>query len=133
MGAWAPGPAHRWGVGYGIGGEIGGRQRLSLSLDAHGIQLNEDNTSWTTWGSALNMHTQFRPLVGWATGPKRRLRLVAGPVINLLVTQRPASVAQAGSELLPADGLFFLDDVDSRGITRVNGWLSALVGVRWRF
>ncbi|MBC7448428.1 MAG: hypothetical protein H7330_10250 [Hymenobacteraceae bacterium] len=130
VGAWDPGA---WGLGYGLGGEIGGRQRLSLSLDAQGVQVNQDDGSFYTWGNTLNMHTQFKPLVGWATGPKRRLRLVAGPSFNLLVSQRAASVAQTEGDLLPISGLSVIDDLDAPGVTRVIGWLSASVGLRWRF
>ena len=133
LGAWDPGVGHRWGIGYGLGGEIAGRRRLSLSLDAFGLQINQDDGTLTTWSNALNMHTQFRTLVGWATGPTRRLRLVAGPAFNLLITQRAASVAESGESVLLNSGIFFLDDLDARGVTRVNGWLGALVGVRWKF
>ena len=133
IGAWDPTRKYRWGLGYGVGGEIGSRQRLSLSLDAFGLQLNQDDSSFDTWGRALNMHTQFRALAGWATGPKKRLRLVAGPVFNLLITQRPESLTEPDESILPTTGIFFLNSYDAQGRTRVNGWLSALVGVRWKW
>ncbi len=133
VGAWDYTVAHRWGIGYGVGGEIASRRRLSLSLDAQALQVNQEDGSLNTWGKALNMHTQFRPLVGWATGAKRRLRLVAGPTFNLHVTQRAAAVAEAGDEMLPASGIVFLEDVNARGVTRVQGWVGALIGLRWKF
>ncbi len=132
-----PNNSTRWGVGYGVGGELAARRRLSLSLDAQAVQVNQDDNSWETWGSVLNMHTQFRVLAGWATGPKRRLRLVAGPTFNILVTERPASIGTPDSpdttDFLPPSGVFFLDDVSTDRRTRTNGWLTATVGIRWKF
>lgn len=133
IGAWAPGPSDRWGVGYGIGGEVAGRRRLSLSLDAHGMQFNQNDGSRRAWGQDLNMHTQFRPLVGWAIGAKRRVRLVAGLTFNILVTQRRESLDSNAATPLPTSGIDVLDVINGRVDTRTIGWINGLIGLRWKF
>ena len=133
VGAWDWRTAHRWGLGYGVGGEIASRRRLSLSLDAHALQVNQDDASIVTWVGATNLHLQFRPLIGWATGPRRRLRLLAGPAFNLFVTDRAASLTASTTDLPLGGSDVFLDARSSTSATRVLGWVSGIGGVRWQF
>ena len=132
---WAidPGTAHRWGLGYGIGTELASRRRLSFSLDAQGVQINEDDNSLHTWATPLNMHTQFRPMMGWATGRRRRLRLLVGPTVNVFVSQRRDPLTGVLGAGLVGRGPAQLSAVDSQGRTQLRGWIEANLGARWQF
>ncbi|MBC6608493.1 hypothetical protein H8B13_16825 [Hymenobacter sp. BT188] len=115
-----------WGLGYGVGTEVFARRRVSLSLDAATMHVNEESRGWT---EDLNLHNQLRLLVGFA--PLKaggRLRLVAGPTVSVLVTQRyDTERAQVYSSLLQNRSLW-LDD--GSATTRVLGWVGYIVGVR---
>lgn len=116
----------RWGLGYGVGTEVFAKRRVSLSLDAVAMHVNEESRGWT---EDLNLHNQVRLLVGFA--PLKaggRLRLVAGPTVSVLVTRRyDTERAQVYSSLLQNRNLW-LDDGSAS--TRVLGWVGYSIGVR---
>ncbi|GAB2463012.1 hypothetical protein GCM10011375_14940 [Hymenobacter qilianensis] len=116
----------RWGLGYGVGTEVFAQRRVSLSIDAVAMHVNEESRGWT---EDLNLHNQLRLMVGFA--PLKaggRLRIVAGPTVSVLVTQRyDTERAQVYSSLLQNRSLW-LDEGDTN--TRVLGWIGYSVGVR---
>ncbi|HEX8660108.1 MAG TPA: FecR domain-containing protein [Hymenobacter sp.] len=117
----------RWALGYGAGTEFWTPRRVSLSLDLLALHVNEEGRGWT---NDLNLHNQFRLLVGFA--PLRaggRLRIVAGPTVSVLVTQRyDAERGQIYSRLIQNRSLW-LDEGDAA--TRVLGWVGYCVGLRF--
>lgn len=117
----------RWGVGYGAGTEMLSRRRLSVGLDAMAMQVNEAQRGWT---DDLNLHNQLRLLVGFAPFKAGgHFRLVAGPTVSLLVTQRyDAETGQIRSGLSDNRRLW-LDD--GNATTRVLGWFGYCAGVRF--
>jgi hypothetical protein len=116
----------RWALGYGAGTELLARRRISLSLDAVAMHVNEESRGWT---DELNLHNQLRFLVGFA--PMKaggHFRIVAGPTVSVLVTQRyEADRAQVYSSLLQNRSLW-LDEGNTK--TRVLGWFGYSVGIR---
>ncbi len=121
----------RWGLGYGIGSELAARQRMSFSIDGQVVQFREKDRAWGMW-EGLNMHVQLRPQVGWGVGKKRRIRLVAGPVLNVLVTDHLDSANGSLDSSLAATGIGIFANAGNAN-TRTNGWISASAGLRWRF
>lgn len=117
----------RWALGYGAGTELRARRRLSLSLDAVALHVNEESRGWT---DELNLHNQLRLLVGFA--PRKaggHLRLVAGPTVSVLVTQRyDAERGQVYSNLLQNRSLW-LDEGNAQ--TGVYGWIGYCAGIRF--
>lgn len=122
------GPANRrWAVGYGLGAEVLARRRLSLSLDAVALHVNEQPRGWT---DDLNLHNQFRLLVGLA--PLRadgHWRLVAGPTVSVLVTQRYAAERGQVHSRLGENRTLWLNE--GNALTRVLGWMGYCVGMRF--
>ncbi|KAA9331592.1 DUF4974 domain-containing protein [Hymenobacter busanensis] len=115
----------RWALGYGAGSELLARHRLSVSLDAVAQHVNEEGSGWT---DQLNLHNQLRLLVGFA--PLKaggRLRIVAGPVASVFVTQRTATDGSVGTTLSQGRSLW-LNELN--GPTRVLGWWGYSVGLR---
>lgn len=117
----------RWATGYGFGSDMWARRRVSLSLDAVAMQVNEEQRGVT---EALNLHNQLRLLVGLTPfRPGSHFRLVGGPTVSVLVTQR-YDTAEAGvySNLIQGRKLW-LDEGSAR--TRVLGWYGYSVGLRF--
>ncbi|GAB2949260.1 hypothetical protein GCM10027048_12880 [Hymenobacter coalescens] len=117
----------RWGVGYGIGTDMWARRRLSLSLDAVGMHVNEEQRGITR---ALNLHNQLRVLAGFA--PFRRdghLRLVAGPTVSVLVTQRYDTAEGRVYSNLSQGRKLWLNE--GNAVTKVLGWYGYSVGLRF--
>jgi hypothetical protein len=121
----------RWGVGYGVGAELAARQRFSVTIDAQTMQVNEDNRSWRTWSDAMNMHNQLRILAGWAPTASRRFRIVFGPTINVLVTERIDPLTGTINSALGTGQLGESSDISSNGRTRVRGWVGFTGGLRF--
>jgi hypothetical protein len=117
----------RWALGYGAGTELLARRRISLSLDAVALHVNEARRGWT---EELNLQNQLRLLVGFA--PLKaggHLRLVAGPTVSVLVTQRyDAERGQVYSSLLQNRRLW-LDEGNAK--TGVFGWIGYCAGIRF--
>lgn len=125
--------SRRWGFGYGVGSELGAYKRFSVSIDAQAMQINEDDGSWETWGSVLNMQNQLRIQAGWAFGRKRKIRLMAGPTLNMLFTERvDPRTGRVDSDLFQSANTV-LDNASATGQTRIHGWFEITGGVRWRF
>ncbi|RPD47849.1 hypothetical protein DNI29_10450 [Hymenobacter sediminis] len=117
----------RWGLGYGVGTELFSKHRLSLNLDAVTMQVHEEQRGMT---EDLNLHNQLRLLVGVA--PLRaggRLRIVAGPTVSILVTQRYDTAEQRVYSNLSAGRRLWLNEGSSR--TRVLGWIGYSAGIRF--
>ncbi|GAB3828480.1 DUF4974 domain-containing protein [Hymenobacter jeollabukensis] len=117
----------RWAAGYGFGTDMWARRRLSLSLDAVAMHVNEEQRGLTR---ALNLHNQLRLLVGLTPfKPDSRFRLVAGPTVSVLVTQRyDTAEGQVYSNISQGRKLW-LNDGNAR--TRVLGWYGYSVGLRF--
>ncbi|WP_240540698.1 hypothetical protein [Hymenobacter montanus] len=117
----------RWALGYGVGAEFLTRHRVNLNLDLAALHVNEEGRSWT---DDLNLHNQFRLLVGFAPFKAGgHLRLVAGPTVSVLVTQRyDAERGQVYSSLVQGRRLW-LDE--GSATTRVWGWFGYCVGLRF--
>jgi hypothetical protein len=117
----------RWALGYGAGTELLARRRISLSLDAVALHVNEESRGWT---DELNLQNQLRLLVGFAPFKAGgRVRLVAGPTVSVLVTQRyDAERGQAYSSLVQNRSLW-LDEPGA--ITSVFGWVGYCAGIRF--
>lgn len=117
----------RWATGYGFGSDMWARRRLSLSLDAVAMQVNEEQRGVT---DALNLHNQLRLLVGLTPfKPGSHFRLVGGPTVSVLVTQRyDTAEGKVYSNLSQGRRLQF-DEGNSR--TRVLGWYGYSVGLRF--
>jgi hypothetical protein len=131
-------------LGYGAGTEFWSPRRVNLSLDLVALHVNEESRGWT---NDLNLHNQFRLLAGFA--PSRaggRLRIVAGPTVSVLVTQRyDAERGQVYSRVAQNRSLW-LDEGDAetrvwaglviawayvfRGSSRAGGNASAMAGGR---
>jgi hypothetical protein len=117
----------RWALGYGVGTEMWARRRLSVNLDALALQVNEAQRGWT---NDLNLHNQLRLLVGLAPFKAGgHFRLVAGPTVSVLVTQRyDAETGQIHSNLSDNRRLWLNE---GNAATRVLGWFGYCVGVRF--
>ncbi|UOQ68715.1 hypothetical protein [Hymenobacter volaticus] len=117
----------RWALGYGVGTEMLTRHRLSVNLDALALQVNEAQRGWT---DNLNLHNQLRLLVGFAPFKAGgHFRLVAGPTVSVLVTQRyDAETGQIHSNLSDNRRLWLNE---SNTATRVLGWFGYCAGVRF--
>ncbi|GAA4377931.1 DUF4974 domain-containing protein [Hymenobacter koreensis] len=128
-GAIQPGSAskRRWGLGYGVGSEVLASHRFSFTLDAVAVQVSEEPNGWTDY---LNLQNQFRLLMGYS--PFRaggRVRVVAGPVLSILVTQRyDAELGGIGSGL--TEGRTLLLD-EGNASSRVLGWVGYTTGIRF--
>jgi hypothetical protein len=121
------GDPRRWALGYGFGTEIAAKRRVSLSLDAVAMHVNEEQRGWT---DALNLHSQVRLLVGIA--PFRaggHIRIVAGPTISVLVTERYDTAEGRVFSNLSRGRKLWLDEGNS--FTRVLGWYGYSVGIRF--
>ncbi|TGD79681.1 DUF4974 domain-containing protein [Hymenobacter wooponensis] len=117
----------RWALGYGVGTEVLARHRISVNLDAVSLHVNEEQQGWTP---DLNLHNQLRLLVGIA--PLRaggHLRIVGGPTVSVLVTQRFDTAEQRVYSNLSSGRKLWLDEGSSR--TRVLGWVGYSVGLRF--
>lgn len=117
----------RWALGYGVGTEVLSRHRVSVNLDAVSLHVNEEQRGWTP---DLNLHNQLRLLLGFA--PLRaggHLRLVGGPTVSVLVTQRFDTAEQRVYSNLSSGRKLWLDEGSSR--TRVVGWAGYSVGIRF--
>jgi len=121
----------RWAVGYGMGTELAARRRLSVAFDVQALQVNEDNRSWHTWSDGLNMHNQLRILLGWAPRRGQRLRVIAGPTFNVLVTERIDPLTGGPNSSLGVGQLAEATDVSVAGRTRVRGWIGFTGGLRF--
>jgi hypothetical protein len=122
----------RWGIGYGVGSELASRQRLSFSIDGQAIQFKENGLGWSMWNDGLNMHAQLRPQVGWGFGKKRRLRLVAGPLLNVYITEHLNQTTGLADTNLDTSGITIFSEA-GKANTHTSGWISAAAGLRWRF
>jgi hypothetical protein len=117
----------RWGLGYGAGTELWAQRRLSVSFDALVLHVNEEQRGWT---NALNLQNQLRLLLGFeplkAGG---HWRLVAGPTMSVLVTQRYDSELGQVHSQLSENRQLWLDN--GNAVTRVLGWFGYCAGVRF--
>jgi len=117
----------RWALGYGIGIEAWSRKRLSLALDAVAMHVNEEQRGWT---DELNLHNQVRLLFGFAPFKAGgRLRIVAGPTVSVLVTERYDSGEQKIYSNLTQGRKLWLNEGSAR--TRVLGWFGYNAGIRF--
>ncbi|QIX62075.1 hypothetical protein HER32_13115 [Hymenobacter sp. BT18] len=116
----------RWGLGYGLGTELAARRRFSLSLDALALHVNEEPSGWT---KQLNLQSQLRLLVGWALWKGGRIRLVAGPEVNVLVSQRYDADRQAVYSQV-GEGQHLLAE-NLSGSTLVRVWAGYSAGLRF--
>ncbi|RAK64179.1 DUF4974 domain-containing protein [Hymenobacter edaphi] len=117
----------RWAAGYGFGTDVWARRRLSLSLDAVALHVNEEQRGLTR---ALNLHNQLRLLVGLTPfRPGSHIRLVAGPTVSVLVTQRYDTAEGRVYSNLSQGRKLWLNDGNAR--TRVLGWYGYSVGLRF--
>ncbi|GGF01411.1 hypothetical protein GCM10011383_10340 [Hymenobacter cavernae] len=117
----------RWALGYGFGTEAWSRKRLSLALDAVAMHVNEEQRGWT---DELNLHNQLRIMLGFAPFKAgSRLRIVAGPTVSVLVTERYDSGEQKIYSNLTKGRKLWLNEGSAR--TRVLGWFGYSAGVRF--
>ncbi|OON70549.1 DUF4974 domain-containing protein [Hymenobacter sp. CRA2] len=116
----------RWALGYGAGTDMWAQRRFSLSLDAVTMHVNEEQRHWT---DALNLHNQLRLLVGITPfKASSHVRIVAGPTVSVLVTQRYDTAEGGVYSNLSAGRKLWLNEGNAR--TRVLGWFGYSVGVR---
>ncbi|WP_303309585.1 FecR domain-containing protein [Hymenobacter sp. BT730] len=117
----------RWALGYGAGTELLAWHRVSLSIDALALHVNEEQRGWT---NDLNLQNQLRLLIGFA--PLKaggHWRLVAGPTVSVLVTQRYDSErGHVYSHLLDDRHLWLKE---GNAATQVLGWFGYCAGVRF--
>ncbi|UYZ58778.1 FecR domain-containing protein [Hymenobacter latericus] len=117
----------RWALGYGLGSEVWARRRLSLALDAVAMHVNEEQRGWTR---DLNLDSQLRLLLGVAPFKKDgHLRIVFGPTVSVLVTQRYDTTEQQVYSNLAEGRKLWLDEGNSA--TRVLGWVGYTAGIRF--
>lgn len=117
----------RWATGYGFGSDMWARRRVSLSLDAVAMQVNEEQRGVT---NALNLHNQLRLLVGLTPfKPGSHFRLVGGPTFSVLVTQRYDTAEGRVYSNLSQGRKYLFDEGNTR--TRVQGWYGYSVGLRF--
>ncbi|WP_400192374.1 secretin and TonB N-terminal domain-containing protein [Hymenobacter sp. B81] len=117
----------RWGVGYGLGAEFFKARRFSLTTDLMAMQVNEEQSGLT---EALNLHNQLRLLVGFSPFRKgSRFRVVAGPVVSLLVTERFDTERNTVASNLSEGRSLWLDQGNS--LTKVLGWVGYSTGIRF--
>jgi hypothetical protein len=117
----------RWALGYGFGTEAWPRRRFSLALDAVAMHVNEEQRGWT---DALNLHNQVRLLLGFAPFKAgSHLRIVAGPTVSVLVTERYDSGEQKIYSNLTKNRKLWLNEGSAR--TRVLGWFGYSAGIRF--
>lgn len=117
----------RWALGYGAGTDVWARRRVSLSLDAVAMHVNEEQRGFTR---ALNLHNQLRLLVGVAPFKAgSHLRIIGGPTVSVLVTQRYDSTEGKVQSALSQGRRHWLDE--GNAITRVLGWYGYSVGLRF--
>ncbi|KUG06331.1 hypothetical protein ASU33_02955 [Solirubrum puertoriconensis] len=117
----------RWAVGYGLGSEVWARRRLSVALDAVAMHVNEEQRGWTR---DLNLDSQLRLLLGVAPFKKDgHLRIVFGPTVSVLVTQRYDTTEQQVYSNLAEGRKLWLDEGNSA--TRVLGWVGYTAGIRF--
>jgi hypothetical protein len=117
----------RWALGYGAGTDMWARRRLSLSLDLVAMQVNEEQQGFTP---DLNLHNQLRLLVGLTPfKPGSHFRLVGGPTVSVLVTQRYDSAEGQVYSNLSAGRKLWLNEGDAT--TKVLGWYGYSVGLRF--
>lgn len=121
------GSSKRWGLGYGVGTELLARRRISIGLDAAAMHVNEESRGWTR---DLNLHNQLRLLVGVAPFKAGgRLRVVAGPTVSVLVTQRYDAERGAVASSLSQNRRLWLNEGNAS--TQVLGWVGYCVGLRF--
>ncbi|MBG8553333.1 hypothetical protein [Hymenobacter guriensis] len=116
----------RWGLGYGLGTEVAARRRFSLSLDALALHVNEEPSGWT---KKLNLQSQLRLLVGWALWKGGRIRMVAGPEVNVLVSQRYDADRQAVYSQIGQGQHLLTENLNNSTLVRV--WAGYSAGVRF--
>ena len=117
----------RWTVGFGAGAELAARRRFSLSLDVQSGQVNEDGNGWD---NHVNLQNQLRLLLGYAPFANiSRLRIVGGPVVNLLITEYYNPAEQRVTSTLVTDRTLILDTGNST--IRALGWVGYSVGIRF--
>ncbi|WP_162910830.1 DUF4974 domain-containing protein [Hymenobacter oligotrophus] len=117
----------RWALGYGLGSEVWARRRLSVALDAVAMHVNEEQRGWTR---DLNLDSQLRLLLGVAPFKKDgHLRIVFGPTVSVLVTQRYDTTEQRVYSNLAEGRKLWLDEGDAG--TRVLGWVGYAAGIRF--
>jgi hypothetical protein len=125
LGAQPLGATFRWGVGYGVGSEVALADRLTLSVDALAMQVNEKKS----WNRELNLLNQLRPMLGWRLSPRGRTVLVAGPTVNVMVsTSRKADGSPDGSNF-GGDHLELFNKMHGR--TNTRAWVGFNAGLRF--
>ncbi|UOG75499.1 DUF4974 domain-containing protein [Hymenobacter tibetensis] len=119
--------SRRWALGYGAGTELLTQRRISVGLDAVALHVNEEQRGWT---DNLNLHNQLRLLVGFAPFKAGgHLRLIAGPTVSVLVTQRYDSERGQVYSHLGENRRLWLEE--GSATTRVLGWFGYCAGVRF--
>jgi len=125
VGAQPLGNTFRWGVGYGVGSELALAERLTLSVDALAMQVNEKRS----WTRELNLLNQLRPMLGWRLSPTSRTMLVVGPTLNVMVsTYRKSNDSGYGSSF-GGDHLELFNE--TRGRTNTRAWVGFNAGLRF--
>ena len=116
-----PGTGSIWGLGYGIGTNVGLARRLDLNLEGLSIHLNQGKS----WTRQLNLLNQVRLTFDWR--PARRFGIFAGGTLNLM-TSRVANpeTGKTGFDIAP----YTWYQTTTKNGTEIQAWVGFLAGVR---
>ena len=113
---------HIWGLGYGIGTNIGLGRRFDLNLEALSIHLSKGKRLV----HGLNLLNQVRLTLDWRLA--RHFGLFAGGTLNLMTsTVQDPETGQTGYDLAP----YTWYDATSQSGAIFKGWAGFLAGVRF--
>ncbi len=110
-----------WGLGYGLGTAITLGSHTLLNLEASAMHINETED----WTSTLNLLNQVKLTLDIRIG--RRTSIFAGPVGNLLVSQRKDPETGLIGSSIPSNPLLN----ETTNGTNVKGWVGFTAGMRF--
>jgi hypothetical protein len=111
-----------WGLGYGIGTNIGLARRLDLNLEALSIHLSQGKS----WTRQLNLLNQLRLTFDWRLA--RHFGLFAGGTLNL-TTSRVANseTGKIGYDIAP----YTWYQTTTKNGTEIQAWAGFVAGIRF--
>ncbi|MFT3885852.1 MAG: hypothetical protein QM724_10610 [Flavobacteriales bacterium] len=113
----------RWAFGYGFGTEPRIGKKGFLNIELTGEQVVEQ----AEWVDAVNILGRFGIAYGHDLG--RHLLISAGPLFNLLITDRRAADGAYLTRIPPQEPIY----EEQSGTTRLSGWAGFRAGIGVRF
>jgi len=113
---------HIWGLGYGVGTNVGLARRFDLNLELLSIHLSKGRSIV----HGVNLLNQFRFTFDWRI--RRHFGLFAGGTLNLMTsTVTDPETGNVGYDIAP----YLWYHATSQSGTEFQGWLGFVAGVRF--